>query len=100
MLSENFEVDNFIFNSENFIKLLEQIDEILESTSSIKQNQNIRESIEKYLANNFEHLIERIKTSNEKLTKEEGYPIDKLKIIKKWDTDKHLIRGKFAEHYE
>lgn len=101
MLPESFEDDVYIFNTNDFINLLEQMDELLETTPVLEQSQveNARANIEEYLSQHFEDLLGRMKVNRENIG-EEGYSISDLKNLKKWDTDKHLLRGKFAENYE
>lgn len=101
MLSESFEVEEYMFNSTDFIELLNQIDELLETTSGLEPSgvENARANIEKYLSQHFESLLHRIKAHQQSLDRN-GYPINDLKDLKKWDTDKHILRGKFATNYE
>ncbi len=101
MLSESFEVEEDMFEASDFIQLLSQIDELLETTPDLDQSQveKTRADIEEYLSQNFDTLLNRIKLYEKKMERE-GYPISSLKELKNWDTDKHLLRGKFAKNYE
>ncbi len=101
MLSETFEKEDYLFNVKDFISLLEQIDELLETTPFLEQSQkqHTRESIEKYLSQNFEKLIEKLE-EKEEFKSGEGFEINELKLINKFDTENHLIRKKLEENYE
>ncbi len=102
MVSDSFDVkEEYMFDADNFMDLLGQIDEILETTPNLDPTkiQGARSNIEEYIAQNFEQLLERLKAKEEK-NEREGYSIKDLKALKFLNTDKHLIDEELAKNYE